>query len=233
MQALQKLPTLFVEETSGDSNQLARVGTINGISPYGVTLHYSYDLGIPPIPNTILKKIAAELNIDPWEFQRTHWAVKDVDLFRCLMKTLLIPRQHPRVFNISGIEQIQSHQIAVMMPFGREFDEVYSRIQETSTSMQLTCKRADDIFRNPQIMQDVVTLIDTSRVVIADCTGKNPNVYYEIGIAHTLGRDVIMITQSESDVTFDLQHLRYIKYHNNEQGHQELGNKLREQLHPL
>jgi len=41
---------------------------------------------------------------------------------------------------------------------------------------------------------------------IADCTGRNPNVFYEIGIAHTLGRNVVMIT--EADVPFDLRHLR-------------------------
>jgi hypothetical protein len=47
-----------------------------------------------------------------------------------------------------------------------------------------------------------------SRVVICDCTGRNPNVFYEIGIAHTLGREVILITQNPEDIPFDLRHLR-------------------------
>ena len=48
--------------------------------------------------------------------------------------------------------------------------------------------------------------------------GRNPNVFYEVGIAHTLGREVVLITQSEHDVSFDLRHLRYIRYLNNAEG---------------
>ena len=51
-----------------------------------------------------------------------------------------------------------------------------------------------------------------SRAVIADCTTRNPNVFYEIGMAQTVGKPVLLITQDESDVPFDLRHLRYIKY---------------------
>jgi hypothetical protein len=71
-------------------------------------------------------------------------------------------------------------------------------------------------------MQDVVSLIDRSRVVICDCTGRNPNVFYEIGIAHTLGREVILISQSQEDIPFDLRHLRYVSYLNNGEGRKEL-----------
>ncbi len=53
---------------------------------------------------------------------------------------------------------------------------------------------------------------------MCDCTGRNPNVFYEIGIAHTLGREVILITQSDNDIPFDLRHLRYVRYLNNAQG---------------
>ncbi len=68
----------------------------------------------------------------------------------------------------------------------------------------------------------MVSLIDRSRVVICDCTGRNPNVFYEAGIAHTLGREVILITQSEHDVPFDLRHLRYVRYLNNAEGRRAL-----------
>ena len=61
--------------------------------------------------------------------------------------------------------------------------------------------------------------------MIADCTGRNPNVFYEIGIAHTLGRDVILITQNEADVPFDLRHLRYVQYLNNGEGREVLAQR--------
>ena len=76
----------------------------------------------------------------------------------------------------------------------------------------------DDVWEAPEIMQDVVNLIDRSRIVVCDCTGRNPNVFYEIGIVHTLGREVILIAQTEADIPFDLRHLRHVHYLNNEEG---------------
>ena len=83
------------------------------------------------------------------------------------------------------------------------------------------------------MMQDVVSLIDRSRVIICDCSTRNPNVFYEIGIAHTLGREVILITQSETDIPFDLRHLRYVQYLNNGEGLAALATRLQERLEAL
>jgi hypothetical protein len=70
---------------------------------------------------------------------------------------------------------------------------------------------AGGLFReHPQIMQDIVTLGARARVVICDCSGKSPNVLHGAGIARTLGKEVMLITQSANDVPFDLRHLRYI-----------------------
>ena len=48
--------------------------------------------------------------------------------------------------------------------------------------------------------------------MIADCTGKNPNVFYELGIAHTLGKSVFMCSQNREDFPFDVNHIRSFKY---------------------
>jgi hypothetical protein len=82
----------------------------------------------------------------------------------------------------------------------------------------MKCVPAKDIWENEIIIQDIVSLIDKARFVICDCTDKNANVFYEAGIAHSLGRNVILICQSESDIPFNLRHLRYIKYLNNSEG---------------
>ena len=105
-----------------------------------------------------------------------------------------------------------------MMPFSAEFTPIYAAIQAAATDAGMRPRRADDIWENPAIIQDVVTLIDRSRVVVCDCTGRNPNVFYEAGIAHTLGREVILITQNPEDIPFDLRHLRYVRYLNNGEG---------------
>ena len=70
-------------------------------------------------------------------------------------------------------------------------------------------------------------------MVICDCTGRNPNVFYEIGIAHTLGREVILITQVDADIPFDLRHLRYVRYLNNGEGLQTLRERLQPRLAEL
>ena len=63
-------------------------------------------------------------------------------------------------------------------------------------------------------------------MIICDLSGKNANVFYETGIAHTLGKEVILITQHDGDVPFDLRSLRYISYLNNGEGRKDLASKI-------
>jgi hypothetical protein len=86
----------------------------------------------------------------------------------------------------------------------------------------MTCLRADDIWLNHHIMDDIINLIWRAQVVVADLTGKNPNVFYEAGISHTLGREVIQIAQSMDDIPFDLRSIRSVRYLNNDQGRDDL-----------
>jgi hypothetical protein len=220
VETLIALPCLFAEESNGSANQVARIGNVYRARRNGpdLTFDFSYDQGIAPIPQDVLRNHAAEFEMADFEFSRTHWAVKDSDLFRILLKYAVPRRQKPKVFQLSEFEKIERSLVSVMMPFDPRFDRVYEVLGQSALAAGLRCRRADDIWENPAIIQDVVSLIDRSRVVICDCTGRNPNVFYEIGIAHTLGRDVILITQLESDIPFDLRHLRYMKYLNNGEG---------------
>lgn len=105
-----------------------------------------------------------------------------------------------------------------MMPFGAGFNATYVTIQAAAAATGLTCQRADDIWVHHNIIQDVVSLIDRSRIVVCDVTGRNANVFYETGIAHTLGREVILIAQHQTDLPFDIAHIRYLEYLPNAQG---------------
>ncbi len=82
-------------------------------------------------------------------------------------------------------------------------------------------------------IQDIFELIYCSSIVIVDFTGKNPNVFYEAGIAHTLGKNVIPITQNIEDIPFDLRHHRVLKYLNNNEGLQGLKKGLETRLKTL
>jgi len=138
----------------------------------------------------------------------------------------------PTVFKIPD-ESVDDDLISVMMPFEGSFSATYRSIQSAAKNEGFDCLRADDIWDDSTVIQDVFTLIFRSYIVICDFTGKNPNVFYEAGIAHTLGKHVIPITQNAGDVPFDLRHHRYIKYLNNKEGQVELTNKLMPRIEKL
>ena len=222
LKKLTKLPCLFIPEGTGD--QICRVGSISRarISSGEVSFDYTLDPDIPAFRNAQLfaKKNLLDMGTDKhnWYWSRNHWAVKDVDLYRVLLGITPPKRQRPTAFEIPDNEEIDRKLISVMMPFKAEFRGVYDAIKAAAADLKLTCNRADDIWDHTTIIQDVVSLIDRARVVICDCTDRNANVFYEAGIAHTLGRDVIFITQNAADIPFDLSHIRYVTYHNNKEG---------------
>jgi len=219
IERLTALPCLFCEE--GVTDEVAYVGQINRarIAGRDLALEISLDSEVPPLQNHVIYANRIELDMPhDFEFSRNHWAVKDIDLYRFMLRNVRPRRQRPAVFQIPEHENIESTLASAMMPFDASFVAVYESIQDAATSAGLRCRRADDIWENAAIIQDVVALIDRSRVVICDCTGRNPNVFYEAGIAHTLGREVILITQNEHDIPFDLRHLRYVRYLNNVEG---------------
>ena len=113
---------------------------------------------------------------------------------------------------------IDDNQVAVMMPFSKEFDPIYIALKLACKTVGLNAVRADDIWENNTFMKDIFELIYCSKIVIVDFTGRNPNVMYETGIAHTLGRQVLPITQQVSDVPSDLKHHRALVYLPNSEG---------------
>jgi hypothetical protein len=131
----------------------------------------------------------------------------------------------PGVFSVpSG--GIDSKLVALMMPFDAQFYPVSDAIKAATSELGLACKRVDDIWVDSTIIQDVFSLIYHSKIVICDFTGKNANVLYEAGIAHTLGRTVIPLAQHISDIPFDLRHHRHLMYLPNKEGLEDLKNKL-------
>lgn len=135
----------------------------------------------------------------------------------------------PHVFQVPDC-YVEPDLAAVMMPFGKEFDTVYAAIRNACKSSNLRCLRADDIWEDATIIQDVFTLIFRAHVVIVDFSTKNPNVMYETGIAHTLGKYVVPITQSLDDVPFDMRHHRTLTYLRNGEGFRALESALANKL---
>lgn len=101
----------------------------------------------------------------------------------------------------------------VISPFGDPFDEYYEKIYKPAIEKaDLQAIRADEVYGTGAIIEDIFAQIVSARMVICEATGKNPNVNYELGVAHALQKPAIIVTQSIADVPFDYRHLRVITY---------------------
>jgi hypothetical protein len=118
----------------------------------------------------------------------------------------------------------------VIMPFASEFDEVYQVIRETVESHSYDCIRADERYLIGTIMDDVNEQIERADLIVADLTGRNPNVFYEVGYAAALRKPVIQIAQSASDLPFDVRHLRTFPYSTKILGDRKLARDLSEAI---
>jgi len=100
-----------------------------------------------------------------------------------------------------------------LLPLHDEFIRVYEEaVSPAAQASGLRSLHAGQIFDNREIMEDIWESICAARVVVADVTNRNPNVFYELGICHTLGKEVVVITQQPQDVPFDIRHRRFIHY---------------------
>ena len=228
-------PALFLSETESEGQPAARIGTVSAVQRIGRNIRFevSFKENMPTLHNDEVSRVGVRLGIEDFEFYRGHWAIKPADLFEILYSGSVSSTPTPTAFNLSFSSSVNPLQVSAMMPFSDQFSAVYDTIRQVSETCGMVCSRADDIWDNDAIIQDVVDLIAVSKVVICDCSNRNPNVFYETGIAHALGRNVILITQNSEDIPFDVQHIRHIRYLNNEEGRQQLAESLEGRIRTL
>ncbi len=98
----------------------------------------------------------------------------------------------------------------VLMPFSEELIDLYLYgIRGAAEKTGYTCFRADEIEHNSDILKEVLFYIEKAAILVAEVTEKNPNVFYEVGIAHGWNKEVILITKKGSDIPFDLREETY------------------------
>ena len=118
--------------------------------------------------------------------------------------------------------------VFVLMPFNAKMEKVYiNHIKKMGEELGVTIRRADEIFSPRPFMEKVWDGICAAQLILADCTQKNPNVFYEIGMAHTVGKKVVLITRSDKDIPSDIKHFDYIPYIYDPEGVENLIEKLR------
>lgn len=101
------------------------------------------------------------------------------------------------------------------MPFRPELGFLYRTLKSHIERQfpEVTVERADDVYLTKPILDNIVDFIKHANLVIADCSGRNPNVFYELGMAHALGRDVILITSDDmKEAPTDVRAFAFISY---------------------
>jgi hypothetical protein len=103
--------------------------------------------------------------------------------------------------------------VFVLMPISAEFSDIYKfGIKGAAEDVNAYAERVDEQIFTEGILQRIINQIAKADVVVADMTGRNPNVFYEVGYAHALGKIVLLLTQDALDIPFDLKHHQHTVY---------------------
>lgn len=102
----------------------------------------------------------------------------------------------------------------VMQPFAPPLGDYYRLVYEPAIRKAglIPVRADDDIFGTGKIIEQVWNGIQAAEILVAELTSRNPNVFYELGLAHALGKPVVLVTGAGEDVPFDLRHIRTIYY---------------------
>ncbi|HEX7533647.1 MAG TPA: hypothetical protein VF343_00195, partial [Syntrophales bacterium] len=115
-----------------------------------------------------------------------------------------------RVSPVAGESKIFAF---VLIPFDKAFDDIYKLgIKETATHLGMLAERVDEQMFREGILERIYRQIELADIILADMSGQNPNVFYEVGYAHAKGKLCILMTKDASDIPFDLKHHRHVVY---------------------
>ena len=103
------------------------------------------------------------------------------------------------------------NKVFMIMPFNEDIFALYEELKRVFEEIYIF-KNGGDLGHQQSILKDIVSGITEADVIIADLTGLNPNVFYELGIAHSMNKKVILITQDLSEIPFDLKPYRAKEY---------------------
>jgi hypothetical protein len=161
------------------------------------------------------------------------------NLDACLSKSDFCPDCRSLILSAIGRGNITLHQMVaiykildfiaqrklcfVLMPFKKKFREIYTKhIKSIFTRYDWVCNMAEEIHEEREIINIIWEQVLRADLIIADLTKRNPNVFYELGYAHALGKKTVLLTQSIQDVPFDLRHRQLVEYSPTPEGYKKL-----------
>lgn len=142
----------------------------------------------------------AEVSKRIWE----HARARDAWIAHCRKAFLVLPEVDP------GVDE---RLCFVIMPFSKDFDLIYDCISGAIVDCPgCECRRADDVHQPGMLMNQIWISLNEAGLIIADLTNRNPNVFYELGLCHALGKRTILLAQRQTHVPRHLGSLGCIQY---------------------
>lgn len=218
---LTAILTTWARQDSGSSAQAAETLKRDGDQTFFPTDGVSVDVLAERVAEKTAAKVQAMQRLQQEELAKQ--TLKYNEALRLQPGELVFGRP-------SASSQFRS-DIFMIMPFAESFSPIYRDVvRPVCLELLLTVIRGDE-FTSTQgsVIEEVWSALNNCKFVIAEITGGNDNVYYELGIAHTLNKPAILITQAQrpDEVPFDIRHLRYITYENTEAGRAVLRDQLK------
>jgi hypothetical protein len=107
---------------------------------------------------------------------------------------------------------IEPRLVFVLTPFAKEERQTFEQIKRICEAAGFRCLRGDEENATGAILKHVVDIMARARIVIANISSRNANVFYELGLAHAMGKRTILVSKTDSEVPFDLASQRVLFY---------------------
>jgi len=142
------------------------------------------------------------------------WCQSEGDI---IIKNYSVKKETPKAF--------------VVMQFSSPYNELYEEvIKKVCTMFDLSVIRADETYGPGLILADIIKQINESRLIIAEISQANPNVFYELGYAHALNKQTILIAEKATKLPFDVSPFRTLFYENTIAGKQRIEEGLKKHI---
>lgn len=193
--------------------------------------HLSYQREL--LENTVYKSVD-ELTKDPLNFMDTNHLILDASSKNGLKSDSVVPNRS--YFDDLGIGKeeftVEEKLVLCLMPFNNKYNSLYGTIKNSCSHNGFLCRRTDEekIETNTNLRKFIVGMIIRAQVVVAVLDGRNPNVLYEVGIAHAIGKLVILVVKRDksNDLPENLKGNRLLLYKNEEDLFEQLSKTLKQ-----
>lgn len=219
------------DETEDEDDQQTSTPRPEVTAP--TTLDAVEDLGELVNTHKMVDPVGVAFPSDYLSLKGNELEVKSASVAKLLLEpTIEDVERENRIVRINPIFRGRDHYVDpnlvfVLMPFHEPFLNIYETlIKPTVEAEGFKCLRSDDIFSTTSVIEDIWDNINKSALTIAEITDNNPNVMYELGICHTIGKNVMMITQKPGEIPFNFRHMRVFPYTNDIGGSADLASNI-------